>query len=44
MTRHNGANAIQRHWWQRYPMFALVAGWVMIGAVMTAGVAQLHLV
>ena len=44
MTRHTGANAAQRHWWQRYPMFALAAGWVMIGAVMMIGVAQLRLV
>jgi type VI protein secretion system component VasF len=43
MPRHTGARAAQRHWWQRYPMFALAAGWVVIGVVMMAGVSQLHI-
>ena len=44
MSKHNGACASQRHWWQRYPMFALAAGWVVIAAVMMAGASQLHFV
>jgi len=44
MSRHTGACAAQRHWWQRYPMFALAAGWVLIGTIMMAGVSQLHMV
>lgn len=44
MQRYSGACATQRRWWQRYPMFALFAGWAMIGAVMMAGVSQLHIV
>ncbi|WP_425995555.1 hypothetical protein [Caulobacter sp. DWR1-3-2b1] len=43
MPKHTGACAAQRHWWQRYPMFALAAGWVMIAVVMTAGVSQLRI-
>lgn len=42
MPKHTGASAAQRHWWQRYPMFALAAGWVMIGAIMMAGVSRLY--
>lgn len=48
MSKQTGACATQnplwrRHWWQRYPMFGLVAGWVLIGVVMAAGASQLHL-
>ncbi|WP_421736863.1 hypothetical protein [Caulobacter sp.] len=41
MTRHNGVSASQRRWWQRYPMFGLAAGWVVIAIVM-AGASQLR--
>jgi hypothetical protein len=43
MSRHTGACATQRRLWQRYPMFALVAGWIAIGAITLAGVSQIHL-
>jgi len=43
MPKHSGACATQRRLWQRYPMFALLAGWIAIGAVAMVGVSQIHL-
>lgn len=41
MSKHNGACATQRRWWQRYPMFGLAAGWAFIATVMMAGMSSL---
>jgi len=43
MPKHTGASIAPRRLWQRYPMFALLAGWTAIVTVATAGALQIHL-